>query len=381
MPLSHSPASIHPTSLPRAGIISLCLCLILSSAMLISCETRSDAQSPTTPAKPNSVTFSIGSYNLYNLFDEFDDPYTRDETTAAQQPRRTAVIAEHILAVNSDFLAISETENEGILIRLNRHDLQNIPHDQPVAPLREPDQRYPLDGPATQSHLAKQPPILYPDRYGYYPYTYVSRREAGRNINCGFLSRIPVDSVTVYRWDTLSLPDETMTWPFSRPVVRATLTPASDIRIHVFAIHFKSKHDSANDLRSTKWRLAEAVGLRQKIATLRRDDPESYIAVVGDFNDVRDSRTLQVLLAEGDDDAQLVDLFKDYPEEKRWTYIPKRFRSQIDFVLADPRLARHLVPDSPLIYNPDDRVVASDHAPIKVTFTIPTADRQIPWQD
>lgn len=347
------------------------VCRSIGLAVLIFLAGCRDESTVTPPEYTVQVT--LGGYNVENWFDLFDDPYLSDESTRPTPLHTIAAQARMIRNLEVDFLGLVEIENEGLLIEFNRYVL-NDRSDGMAWTYTDDRSSYPVAGGETSSPLASQPDVIYPDKDGYFGYTFVNRREGGRGINNGFLSQIPVESVTQYRFDLLSLPGESRTWAYARHIVHARLKPAHDVTLHVFVVHFKSKRDSRDDPNSNRWRLAEAAGLRARFSEILARDPGAYIALVGDVNDTPGSAVHRMLTEPGNDGVAMIDVHADLPESQRITYLREPYRSQIDYVLVSPAMAKHLVPDSARVVYVGDGASPSDHAPILASFALPTSD-------
>ena len=147
--------------------------------------------------------------------------------------------------------------------------------------------------------------------------------------------------------------------------------------MQVFMLHFKAMSGStADDPNSANWRLAEAMQLHAKVATLLRNDSAAWIAVMGDVNDLPKSPPFLALTRPGDGFA-LVDVHAGLPRSQRSTLLRKSSYQAVDtihpvdYILISPGLAEHLVPESVGHPAPSD-IKASDHIPVTASFDIPS---------
>jgi len=285
-------------------------------------------QMPAAPAQSEAPKrLSVMAYNMENFFDVFDDPYTEDEQTSVKPRREITALAQLLREMDADVIAVSEVENDEVLKAMLVETLGDMG----------------------------------------YNYVAVPKSNSGRGIKLGVISRVPIESVTSHRFQTLTLPGEERTWRFARDLVKVRIEPSEGRFIDLYAVHFKSRRDSRGDPNSSKWRLAEATRAAQIIGRQIEADPDAMVLMLGDFNDTPDTETLEVLAGE---DAPLVDLHAEIPAEQRITYLREPYRSTIDYMLASPEMARRLIPTSPRIVQDEDLLTGSDHAPVYAAFDL-----------
>jgi endonuclease/exonuclease/phosphatase family metal-dependent hydrolase len=151
----------------------------------------------------------------------------------------------------------------------------------------------------------------------------------------------------------------------------------------LFAAHLKSKLAVAQ-ADEAEWRLEEAKLLREKISARLATDPNANIIVMGDLNDTKDSPSTRAIIGRGK--ARLIDLRPaeangdDTPAERpdwdpasvTWThyYGKEDTYSRIDYILATPGLAKHLVREKTFVICMANWGLASDHRPLVATFEI-----------
>ncbi len=282
------------------------------------------------PAKaPARIT--LGAYNVQNFFDTHNDPYNGDEVMTPKDEASLAKLAEVIAATDADFLGICEMEKMGALAEFVNDRL--------------PDQNY--------------------------KFVHVTERIGMRGINNGFLSRVRPGPITVHRFAQLKGPTG-RTWPFARDLLHVQIQPDEGAAtVHVFVVHLKSKRDGKNDPKSTKWRTAEAMAISKIVREMLAKNPSELIAVVGDFNDTPGSKPIDTLTAGGPIDGPLTPALAHLPDEQRITYLRPPFRSQIDYIMVSPALAKCYVPGSAKVVNVEGMIDASDHAPVVASFDVP----------
>ena len=264
---------------------------------------------------------TIAAYNVENFFDTWNDPYTNDGDP--KSPDDTALLAAALRELDADIIGLSEIENTAVLDAMVQQYL--------------PDMRY--------TDYTVQP------------------TNSGRGINLGIISRYPITSITSYRFNDLTIPGTNQTWRFARDLFHAVID-VNGTPVDIMVVHFKSKRDSEGDPQSANWRYAEALFTRQRIDQILADNPDRLLAVMGDFNDTEETRTMTTLT-----EGPLASLHAHLPAEQRVTYLREPYRSQIDYILASPALQAitqsATVPTDPTILN------GSDHAPVAATFLIP----------
>lgn len=276
---------------------------------------------------------TIAAYNIENAFDVFDDPYTEDEGTAVKQRWQLEAIAKSIAAIDADIVLVSEVENEAIL--------------RSIVTMFLADRGY--------QHIA------------------VTRGNDGRGINLGIISRLPIDSITSYRWQTLRLPGETRTWRFARDLFHAKVELPDGRLLHAFCVHYKSKRSMPGDEESVSWRTAEALRTREIIDKVLADDPEALVVLGGDLNSNPGEPPMKVILgedAEGNP-SPLTDLHKDIPAAERITLPSTRYPNTIiDYIITSPAMTKRYIPGSAGLITDAELVKGSDHYPVYASFDL-----------
>ncbi len=251
----------------------------------------------------------IASYNVENLFDNYDDPYKPDEGTPPKYWEEVRALAGVIDDLDADVLALQEVENLGVVKELN--------------------------------DLLKKP----------FAYVEVLPSNDFRGIRCALLSRLPILRSISHRYQKLAGPHR-----FARDFPVFELGAGEGASLLVAPVHFKSHHSSKGDPESKAWRGAEAKGVLRILKGLRARGFGAPFVLLGDLNDTPEAETLAPLFAKLKNGLEVV------PPEKRYSYVFRGKRQQIDHLLFDgalkPAAGAFLHP----VHNP------SDHAPFYVDF-------------
>jgi endonuclease/exonuclease/phosphatase (EEP) superfamily protein YafD len=251
----------------------------------------------------------VASYNVENLFDNYDDPYKPDEGTSPKYWEEIRRLGEVIDRLDADVLALQEVENLGIVKVLN--------------------------------DLLKKP----------FAYVEVLPSNDFRGIRCALLSRLPILRSISHRYQKLAGPHQ-----FARDFPVFEVRTGKKQSLLVAPVHFKSHRSSKGDPESKTWRGAEARGVLRILKALRARGFGMPFVLLGDLNDTPQAETLAPLFAGLKDGTSVV------PEEKRYSYVYRGKRQQIDHLLYDgdlrPKAGAFLHPEQ----NP------SDHAPLYVDF-------------
>jgi endonuclease/exonuclease/phosphatase family metal-dependent hydrolase len=181
-----------------------------------------------------------------------------------------------------------------------------------------------------------------------YPYAVVLDSRDLRQIDVGILSKFPIDSITTHVDDK-----KEGQYIFSRDCLEVRLLVTQTKSLTVFINHFKSKlaigktkeakdqERGRSDVRRTLQSSTVAALVKRRFAGAAFNS--EYFAVLGDFNDSPDAKTLVTLVK----NAGLVDALTFVPEEDRWTHYWKAQNSvsQLDYLLLSPALAARLRPN------------------------------------
>lgn len=277
----------------------------------------------------HTVKVKLAAHNLENFFDIFDDPYVPDEKARIKSNKSIEALGKLHQKLDADYLGMEEVENEGVIAYWRQKYLKDQGYD----------------------------------------YLWLNYLRGTRGINVGFMSKVPMGPIQIHKFQKLTIPGDQRVWTFARDLASVELQPAQDVRLQCFMIHFKSKLDAADDPGGIGHRTAEAMRLKRICAGLLKANPNEYYAALGDFNDTPESAPIKLLLEGG----VFVDPHAGTPPEKRISYLKNPYRSNIDYILVSPALAKHIVPGTAILTDSDEE--ASDHAPITVTVELPTTQQ------
>jgi endonuclease/exonuclease/phosphatase family metal-dependent hydrolase len=284
----------------------------------------------TPAAAQDSATLTVASYNIENAFDVYDNPYTRDEGTDVKLRWEYEMIAAALKTIDADVVGFQEVENEAVLKALAEEYLPDMGYDYVAVPLTNDS----------------------------------------RGIKLGLISRLPIESITSYRWQTLTHPDTEQNWRFARDLFHARLHLGDGGVLNVFVVHLKSKGSRDGDPQSTKWRTSEAIRIRQIIGGMVANNPGERILIMGDFNSQPGEPAISALLTPGPDGTPVLsDSHSLIPMQDRTTYPSERFpNSVIDFIFTSPAMSASLMPETAKIISDPELTKGSDHLPIVASF-------------
>jgi len=185
----------------------------------------------------------------------------------------------------------------------------------------------------------------------------------------GLLSKLPLKSVvrhTDLTFDYLGRREKV-----KRGLLEAVVaTTAGDLTI--FAVHLKSRwSDRSDDPLSALRRTAEATAVRDCILRRRPDPGTARYVILGDCNDVRNSRTLQHLERRGRTviaerlpaaDSRGETWTEDFGRQDTYT--------QLDHILVSPSLLPAIRDGRARIFDGAGVAAASDHRPVLVVLTV-----------
>jgi endonuclease/exonuclease/phosphatase family metal-dependent hydrolase len=283
---------------------------------------------PSQPVRGRTRTFTgtvtIATFNVLNLFDDYDDPYTEDETTKAKPKEELSRLAEAIRRLDADVLCLQEVENRGIVERFVHAMLADMGYREIVA----------FEGNDT------------------------------RGIDCVVLSRFDVGPVTSYRH--LRFQDDAgRESRFQRDFMRVRVEPPGAPAFDVFPVHFKSKRGGADTTESI--RLGEMRAARSILDGLLKQDKDSLFVVCGDFNDTWDSAPLKAIRGEGP--TALHTFFTELPKPVP-TYNKSEYAEMIDFILVSPAMAKRYEKKSFKVIEGSVESLGSDHNPVAAAFRL-----------
>jgi endonuclease/exonuclease/phosphatase family metal-dependent hydrolase len=151
----------------------------------------------------------------------------------------------------------------------------------------------------------------------------------------------------------------------------------------LLAAHLKSRR-AVPEADESELREQEAALLRQKIEARLRENPEVNLAVVGDFNDTKDSKAVMTLIGKrtahaladlrpaernGDNQRNPVPFFD--PRNVTWThyYGKQDTYSRIDYILVSRGMRAEWIAGGTYVLSLANWGAGSDHRPVVAEFT------------
>lgn len=199
------------------------------------------------------------------------------------------------------------------------------------------------------------------------------------NIHVAVLSRLPIVARRPHT-------NETFLWMGRRfHVSRGFLEVDIQVNPHytltLFSAHLKSRR-VVPEADEADLRQQEALLLRQKIDARLATNPSANLVVLGDLNDLKDSRTLRILRGRGRTallDTRPAERNGDTvpapgpgldPRQITWTfyYGKEDTYSRIDYILISPGLVPEWLPEQTYVLALPNWGLASDHRPIVAGF-------------
>ena len=201
------------------------------------------------------------------------------------------------------------------------------------------------------------------------------------NIHVCVLSRFPIVARHPHTNDTFLLDGRRLFVRRGFADLEIEVTP--HYRFALIAAHLKSRlpTDLADE---AEWRYAEAKALRSIIEARLAENPQEDLVVLGDLNDLKDSKPLHAIMGRGA--ARLVDTC---PAERNgddagpanghearrvnWThyYAKEDVYSRIDYILLNRTMHRRWLSQETYVLALPNWGVASDHRPLAAGFATP----------
>jgi endonuclease/exonuclease/phosphatase family metal-dependent hydrolase len=168
----------------------------------------------------------------------------------------------------------------------------------------------------------------------------------------------------------------------SRGFAEVEIQAGANYKFTLLAAHLKSRREvpaaDEADLREQ-----EAILLRGIIDAHLKADPDINLVVLGDFNDVKDSKPIRTLLgrgrtalidtrpAEQNGDDRSSPIPRMQPRDVTWTYYygKEDTYSRIDYILLSRGMAREWNSNAAFVLSLPNWGLASDHRPIIGLFT------------
>ncbi len=265
----------------------------------------------------------IANFNVNDYFDAHDD--TGEDAEPKPLEVEVTLKTSKVAATISDRLScptlvgLQEVENIELLHRLVTRLTEPCGFEYQISHLDSPDARG-----------AEQALLSDPERLEIHQ---VSLKQACTELDTGV-----VDSETECEDGQQPL--------FSRPPLQVEAS-IDGRRLVVLVNHFKSKRGGTAE--TAPRRLAQAQHLNQIVKEIQAAEPDSYLVVLGDFNDYDRSEVMEVLLV----GTTLVDVLAELPDDQRYSYIFDGASQLIDWILVSPALVEYKVEASIMHSNAD----------------------------
>jgi len=284
-------------------------------------------------ALAGAQVFRIATFNVENYLD------APSGTRPAKSPAAQAKVRESILALKPDVIALEEVGSTSVL-RAVQSGLKAGGLDLPNWEL--------VEGYDTNIHVAVLSRFAIVARH---PHTNESFLLDGRRLRV------------------------------SRGFADVEIQVNQKFKFTLIAAHLKSRRPSpiADE---DEWRYEEAVALRRVIDAHLDDDPSQQLVVLGDFNDVKDSKAVRAIMGRG-----RARLFDTRPAERNgddpsgapnghetrniaWTHFYARedTYSRIDYILISHGMEREWLPAETYVLSVPNWGMASDHRPVVAGF-------------
>ena len=286
---------------------------------------------PGKGASPES--FSVATYNLENYLD------APAGTRPAKSPEARAKIRECIRGLKADVIALQEIGSVSALQELRA--------------------------------ALKQENVDYPH------WDLVSGWDT--NIHVAVLSKFPIVQRRPHTSDSFLLQGRRL--HVSRGFCEVDIQVNPRYTFTLLSAHLKSRR-TVGIADEAELREQEAILLREKIDARLAANPNANLVVLGDFNDVKDSRPTKVILgrnshalldtrpAERNGDAHTSHSSRFAPRDITWThyYGKEDTYSRIDYILLSHGMGREWETNGTFVLTMPDWGIASDHRPIVARF-------------
>jgi len=321
------------TTEPRLGYAPLVPCASKARGLLLGWLLL---LAPAIPAWAAPQIFRAATFNLENFLD------APSGSRRAKSPVADTKVRESILALRPDVLALQEVGSTNVLLELQaalKSAGLDLPFWERVA------------GPDTNIHVC-------------------------------VLSRFPIVARRPHTNESFLLDGRRLF--VKRGFADLEIQVSPRYRFNLLAAHLKSRLPSplADE---AEWRYEEAVALRAVIDARLAESPGEDLVVLGDFNDLKDSKPLRAILGRG-----ATRLFDTCPAERNgddagpasghearrvtWThYFGKDdVYSRIDYILLNRAMKQHWLSQETYILALPNWGLASDHRPLVAGFSVPS---------
>jgi endonuclease/exonuclease/phosphatase family metal-dependent hydrolase len=204
------------------------------------------------------------------------------------------------------------------------------------------------------------------------------------NIQVGVLSRFPITARRPHTNDSYLLQGRRL--HVSRGFLEVDIQVNPEYSFTLLTTHLKSRR-VVGVADEAEMREQEAILLREKIDARLNGNRDVNLVLLGDLNDVRDSKSTRAVFGRGRNaliDTRPAERNGDNlpnpiprydPRNITWThfYGKEDTYSRIDYILVSPAMAREWVEEETYIFTTANWGLASDHRPVVAAFY--TADR------
>jgi endonuclease/exonuclease/phosphatase family metal-dependent hydrolase len=289
------------------------------------------------PAWAETNIIRVASFNVENYLD------APSNTRHAKSPAAQAKVRDCILALKPDVIALEEMGATNALLDL-QSNLKSSGLDLP----------------------------FWDEITGY-----------DTNIHVAVLSRLPIVARRPHTNENFLL--DGRRFIVSRGFEELDIQVNPHYTFTLIAAHLKSRRPSAL-ADEEEWRYEEAAALRRVIDARFAQDPAQNLAVLGDFNDVQDSKPVRVIMGRG-----RTRLFDTHPAERNgdddssasgnresrhitWThyYDKDDVFSRIDYILLGRGLRDRWLKQETYVLSTPNWGLASDHRPLVAGFAVPS---------
>ena len=282
-----------------------------------------------------SDTFRIATYNVENYLDQ--PTASRSHVKSAEAK---AKIRESIKAMNPDVLALEEMGGTNALLEL-------------------------------QGSLRAEGPDFSFSEYV---------QGVDTNVHVAVLSKFPIVARRSHTNDVFLL--DGRRFRVKRGFAEVDLEAPHHFTFTLIVAHLKSRL-AVTDADEAQERLGEARVLRGIIDERLAREPNAKLAVVGDFNDLKDSAPVREIIGRGKkkmfdtrpaerngDNARSEPPYYE-PRNVSWTYFYGKDDeySRIDYILLSPALKSNWLPNETYIPTVPNWGAGSDHRPVMAGFT------------
>ncbi|HMJ65172.1 MAG TPA: endonuclease/exonuclease/phosphatase family protein [Candidatus Binatia bacterium] len=276
--------------------------------------------------------FRIATYNVENYL------LHSNETRPAKTAEGRAKVREHLLSIKADVLALQEVGGTAAL-----EDIRKGLNDGGLV--------YP------NAEIA----------FGW-----------DTNIQVALLSRFPITARHFHTNDSYLLNGRR--FHVSRAFLEADIRVNAQYSFTLITTHLKSRRPVAV-ADEAEMREQEAILLREKIDAQLNGNRNVNLVVLGDLNDVRDSKSTRGVIgrrpalidtrpAERNGDNLPNPISRYDPRNITWThfYGKEDTYSRVDYILLSPAMAREWVKEETYVFTASNWGLASDHRPITAAF-------------